>query len=270
MQLKKKVLAVDIDGTLVTRDKKITNRTLAAIDQFRQAGGLLILASGRPPCGMKPFVEQLNMQDHGGYVLAYNGSRVTDAQSGKILFERFLDKNQLPKILELANQFGIHPMTYQGDTVIVEDASDRYLQLEVAINRLQLKVVADLAAFVQFPIPKCLCTGEPTVLEQLMPVLQAELTGVSVFRSESFFLEVNPQGIGKGEVLEKLLGQLGFTAKDLVAVGDGYNDVTMLQYASLGVAMGNAREPVKAAANFVTDTNDADGLAKVIENLLLS
>lgn len=268
MNLKKKVLAVDIDGTLVTPDKIITRPTLEAIARFQDAGGILILASGRPPCGMQPYVEQLNMVQRGGYVLAYNGSLVMETKTGKIAAQRFLDRGQLPAIVEIAGRFGIYPMTYEGDTAVIENDSDPYYRLEVSINGLKSRVVDSLVDYVQFPLPKCLCTGAPAVLEQLAPAFEAGLTGVNVFRSEPFFLEVNPMGIGKGEILKELLEEWGYTAADLMAVGDGYNDITMLRYASLGVAMGNAREETKQAANAVTASNCEDGLAAAINEFL--
>lgn len=269
MALKKKVLAVDIDGTLVTPDKRITPRTKAVLSRFQSEGGILVLASGRPPKGMQPYTEALELKKYGGYILAFNGSRVTDAATGQIVAQRFLDNSKLPDILQIAGRYGVFPLTYEGDTALTENAADPYLQLEVSINGLALKVVDNLVEYVDFPIPKCLCTGEPEVLEQLDPALQAALSGVSIFRSESFFLEVNPHGIGKGEVLCDLIRQFNLTADDLVAVGDGYNDITMLQYAGTGIAMGNGREPVKAVADYITASNEEDGLAKAVEEFVL-
>lgn len=268
MQLKKKVLAVDIDGTLVTPDKKITPRTKEALLRFQQAGGILVLASGRPPCGMRVFAEELELSKYGGFMLSYNGAKITEMATGKIVTERFLDLDKLPDIIRIAGLFGVAPLTYEGDTALTEDPSDPYLQLEVSINQLRLKVVDSLVDYIDFPIPKCLCTGNPAVLEQLEAAMNAELNGVNIFRSESFFLEVNPPGIGKGEMLSAFLADRSLTAADLMAVGDGYNDLSMLQYASAGVAMGNAKDVVKAAADYITESNEADGLAKAVDKFL--
>lgn len=270
MTLNKKVLAVDIDGTLLTGQKKITRRTEETLIRFQEAGGILVLASGRPPKGMQRYAESLRLREYGGYVLAYNGSQVTEAATGRILLQRFLDHSKLPEIIETAGRFGIYPLTYKGNTVLTENDADPYLQMEVSINGLDLDVVDSLVAAVDFPIPKCLCTGDPAVLEALAPALEAVLTGVNIFRSEPFFLEVNPQGIGKGEILASLISQLGLIADDLMAVGDGYNDITMLEYASLGVAMGNARDAAKAAADYVTASNEEEGLAKAIDKFIFT
>lgn len=268
--LKKKILAVDIDGTLVTPDKTITPRTMDVLRRYQEAGGILVLASGRPPKGMRSYVEALNLKQYSGYALAFNGSQIMEAATGKLISQRFLDFKKLPDIIRVSSEFGVHPLTYEGDTALTEDDSDKFLRLEVRINRLDLKIVPDLVEYVNFPIPKCLCTGEPAVLEQLAPALEAALTDVSIFRSESFFLEINPTGIGKGETLCELVDYLGLSQSDLMAVGDGYNDVTMLKYAAFGVAMGNACQDAKRAADFITSSNQEEGLARAVEKFALA
>lgn len=263
--LKKKILAVDIDGTLVKPDKTITPRTMDVLMRYQKAGGILVLASGRPLKGMKPYVEALKLKQYGGYALAFNGSQIMEAATGKLISQRFLDFKKLPDIIRVSSEFGVHPLTYEGDTALTEDDSDKFLRLEVRINQLDLKVVPDLVEYVNFPIPKCLCTGEPAVLEQLAPALEAALTDVSIFKSESFFLEINPPGIGKGETLRELVDYLGLSQSNLMAVGDGYNDISMLKYAAIGVAMGNAYKDVMKAADSITRTNQKDGLAHAVE-----
>lgn len=264
-ELKRRVLAVDIDGTLVNSKKEITPGVLGALRVFQEAGGILVLASGRPPHGMMRYAEELELKKYGGYVLAFNGSRVLDTRSGQLVFQKNLDYRKVPQIAALGREYGVAVLTYEGNTIITETPDNRFLQLEKEINGLELKVVESIGDYVRFEIPKCLGTAEPELLLPLERALREQIDNVSVFRSEPFFLEVNPIGIGKGEVLRMLVEtRLGLTARDVVACGDGYNDITMLGYAGVGAAMANARDAVLNCADVITHSNQEDGVARMV------
>lgn len=268
MKLGKKVLVTDIDGTLVTSKKVVTDRVRSAIVKFQEMGGILILASGRPTCGMKHIVDDLELMKRGGYVMSYNGSMVTNAATNEVIFEKTMSSKVLSDAVKIAKEFGISLLTYDGDTIIAEDDSDKYFQLEMKINRLGLKLVDDMVKYVDFDIPRIMGTGEPEVLKKLEIALKEKIEGYSISRSEPFFVEISPPGITKGDVLPAVLERLGRTVDDAMAVGDGYNDVTMLKTASIGVAMANAHDGVQDSADFVTLSNEQDGLAVAMEKFI--
>lgn len=161
-------------------------------------------------------------------------------------------------------------VTYKDDVVVTGTPVDDYMSLEARINRMEIVQVEDFRSFIDFPINKCLLTAEPDVAEQVEQELVA-LYGdsVTVFRSEPFFVEIMPKGVHKATSLEKLLEYLHMDVKNLVACGDGYNDLTMIEYAGVGVAMANAQEIVKEHADYVTLSNDEDGLVPVIDKFIL-
>lgn len=262
--MKIKLLAVDIDGTLVTKDKVLTDITKDAIKKYIKAGGKFAIATGRPNKGIERYIKELSLDELGGYVISYNGSRITDVKTGELLYQKNLKPSQLPQIFDAAEKYGISLTTYKGDTAVTEKADDKYFNLEVSINKLSVKRVPDLKKEVTYPVPKFLITGESTYLSDIEKKLKNELCGVSVFRSEPFFLEITPNGIDKGEAIIWLCNYMGIMQSETMACGDGFNDITMLKTAGLGVAMENAQEITKNAANYVTLSNDENGVAHAI------
>ena len=128
---------------------------------------------------------------------------------------------------------------------------------------------SDFVSYVDFPINKLLIPGEPAVLEEMIPVLKEKYHSLlNIYRSEPYFLEIMPQNIDKAYSLQKLLSSIGLTADSMICCGDGYNDVSMIEYAGLGVAMENAQPIVKDTADFITKSNDDDGILYVINQFL--
>lgn len=262
--MKVKLLAVDIDGTLVTKDKALTDITKNAIVKYIKSGGKFAIATGRPYKGTERYIKELNLGELGGYIISYNGSRITDIKTGELLYQKNLNPSQLPQIFKAAQKYGLSLTTYKGDTAVTEKANDKYFNLEVSINRLGVKRVANLQKEVNYPVPKFLITGESDYLFEVEKQLKAELHGVSVFRSEPFFLEITPKRTDKGEALSWLCGYLGIRQSESMACGDGFNDITMLKSAGLGVAMENAQEITKNSADYITFSNDENGVAYAI------
>ena len=160
--------------------------------------------------------------------------------------------------------------TYQDEYAIAGTDANDYARFEVRINQMKMKRVNDFVHDVTFPIDKCLMSGEPENVglceEELLQTLGGEL---GIYKSEDFFLEITAQGVDKGTSVERLADMLHLKREQIVCCGDGYNDISMIQYAGVGVAMENAKEVVKQAADVVTASNDKDGLVPVIERLFL-
>lgn len=141
------------------------------------------------------------------------------------------------------------------------------METESKITGLPICHRKDFPSYVNFPVNKCLLTGEPDELERIEPLLAEEyLHEAQIFRSEPFFLEATPKNVDKAYCLEKLLKILGISREEMVCCGDGYNDISMIQFAGLGAAMANAQEKVKDVADYITvRSNDEDGVEEVIE-----
>ncbi len=263
--MKYKLLALDIDGTLTNSQKQISPKTKQALMEAQQKGLRLILASGRPTDGVRPLARQLEMEKYGGFILSYNGARVIDLSNEQVVYEKTLAPEIIPVIGELAHKYKIGVLTYVDGAVITETPEDPYIQLEARINGLPLKGVKNFAAAVTEKEPKCLMTGDGEYMGKIEPEIAAALGNLSVYRSEAYFIEIMPENIDKAVSLEKLCEYVGVTREELAACGDGYNDMPMIRYAGLGIAMANAKEPVREAADVITLSNDEDGIAAALE-----
>ena len=144
------------------------------------------------------------------------------------------------------------------------------LMKEAILNVMTPKKVDHFLEAIKFPIAKCLIVGEPTRLAVLEKEMYEHLKDrMGVFRSEPYFLELVPKGIDKAQSLAVLLKEIGMTKEEMIAVGDGFNDLSMIQYAGLGVAMANAQEIVRQNADYITLSNEEDGVAAVVEKFIL-
>lgn len=265
-----KLIVLDLDGTLTNRDKVITDRTKKALMEAQKRGKIVVLASGRPTYGVMPLVEELKLEQYGGYILSYNGGCIMDCRTQELVFKRELPVESNQKIIQLAADEGIDILSYEGALIITNDAQCPYVKKEAAVNHLKVKQIADLKSYMKFTVPKFLMLDDGDYLALVEPRVKTALgKNFSVYRSEPYFLEVMPKGIDKAQSLARLLDALGMTCEEMIACGDGYNDLSMIQYAGLGVAMENAVLPVRNAADYVTYSNNDDGIAHVVEKFML-
>lgn len=265
----RKILVLDIDGTLVNSEKKITPKTKEALINAQEKGHILALASGRPYPGMKQYINELRMDEFGGYALSFNGGMIVDTKSGKAIYNKAIDERYARPIYEYALKNDIGLVTYEGENVITGSRLDDYMEYEARLNYMTIKKVDDFAEYVDFPMIKCLLTAEPEKAErcekELFDMLSPEL---NVFRSEPYFIEITTAGVDKAESIDKLIKMLGIAYEDTICCGDGFNDLTMVKYAKVGVAMANAQQVVKDSADFITGSCDEDGLCTVVERFL--
>lgn len=267
--MKYKVLVLDLDGTLTNSKKEITPYTRQKLIMAQEAGVKVVLASGRPTYGIVPLANQLKLDHFGGYILAYNGGEIIDWHTKEVLHEDRLDPDVLPYLYECAvkNDFAI--VTYDGEFVLTERPDDVYVRKEALLNVMPIRKVDNFLEAVRHPIAKCLIVGESERLAALeQEMYEALKHRMGVFRSEPYFLELVPKGIDKAQSLAVLLERLGITPAETIAIGDGFNDLSMIRYAGLGVAMANAQEVVKQNADFVTRSNDDDGVAYVVNRFI--
>ena len=218
--------------------------------------------------GIKPYADILRLSEYGGYILAFNGGSMIDCKSGKILFEKTLPPHVIPEIYDIIKDYPVGINTYEGECIIAGRQINQYTELEARINGMKIKFVEDFVGYVDFPVNKCLLQGDPEVILQLEKLLSEKYKGqLGIFKSEAFFLEIVPQGIDKAESIDRLLNMLNISTEECIACGDGFNDISMIRYAGLGVAMSNAKEPVKEAADYITLSNDEDGIAHLLMKL---
>ena len=270
--MKYKLLVLDVDGTLLNDEREISKRTLAALLKVQQMGVRIVLASGRPTYGLMPLAKTLELGNYGGFVLSYNGCQIIKAQNGEILFERRINPDMLPYLEKKARKNGFAIFTYHDDTLITDSPDNEYIKNEALLNNLKIIREDEFSTAIDFAPCKCmLVSDKEKALIGLEQHWEKRLAGtLDAFRSEPYFLEVVPCGVNKANTLGALLEHLGVTREEVIAVGDGVCDVTMLQLAGMGVAMGHSQDSVKVCADYVTASNEEDGVALAVEKLILA
>ncbi len=270
--MKYKLLVLDVDGTLLNDEREISKRTLAALLKVQQMGVRIVLASGRPTYGLMPLAKTLELGNYGGFVLSYNGCQIIKAQNGEILFERRINPEMLSYLEKKARKNGFAIFTYHDDTLITDSPDNEYIKNEALLNNLKIIREDEFSTAIDFAPCKCmLVSDKEKALIGLEQHWEKRLAGtLDAFRSEPYFLEVVPCGVNKANTLGALLEHLGVTREEVIAVGDGVCDVTMLQLAGMGVAMGHSQDSVKVCADYVTASNEEDGVALAVEKLILA
>jgi Cof subfamily protein (haloacid dehalogenase superfamily) len=263
-----KMIVLDLDDTLLRDDLTISPRTKLSLMEAQEAGVKVVLASGRPTSAMLPIAEELRLKEYGSFILSFNGGKIINCQSGEEWFSSTLPNEIVQQLYEISRRENVWIHTYVGDTIVTEEPN-QYTDIEGELTKLQIKVVESFIDAVTEPVVKVLMLKEPGILAKVEKKLQMELAGLSVMRSKPFFLEFTESGVTKGTSLKSLIQQLGISRDEVIAIGDSNNDLSMIQFAGLGVAMGNASEEIKAQADFITDTNMDDGVAKVVEEFIL-
>ena len=246
-----KVLALDLDGTLTNNAKVITPRTKAALQAAADRGVRIVLASGRPTVGIEPLAKELELDRRGGCILSYNGGKIIDCKTGETLVQHEFPPELIDPVCTFARYWNVMPLTYDAKGIVTEDAANPYVGEEAPINKLLL-------------------VGDPVDMPHVEELMQQKFAGkLSIYRSAPFFIETMPLGVEKSASLALLLKNMGLGPENLMACGDGWNDLPMIRYAGMGVAMGNAVPEVKQAAKYVTADNEHDGVGLAVEKFIL-
>ncbi|WP_394679865.1 Cof-type HAD-IIB family hydrolase [uncultured Exiguobacterium sp.] len=264
-----KMIVLDLDDTLLTSDHTISPRTKDALLAAQRRGKKVVLASGRPTYAMLDLAEELELARYGSYILSFNGASIIDCKTNESLFLSTLSPETVHCLYDLSKREDVYIHTYVGDEILTEQ-SNEYTTLEGKLTGMDVVPVTDFKAAIQTPVVKCLMMAEETHLACVEQTLQQELAGkLAVARSKPFFLEFTEDGVTKGTSLALLSEKLGIAQEEVIACGDGNNDLSMIEWAGLGVAMANAADTVKEKAQYMTASNDEDGVALVVEKFMM-
>lgn len=256
-----KMIVTDIDDTLLTSNHVISDRTKQALIAAQEKGIYVVLASGRPVPAMTAFAEELGLDRYGSYLISYNGAVIWDCASRETVFEQKLTNDTLRKLYEISEREDVYIHTYSDSSIITDEVCE-HIEFESRLTGMPIETVDDFTGTVQGDVIKAMLLDEPARLREVHDTLTDwAKERVSMTISKPFFLEFMHKDVDKGATLHRLAGKLGIKKEEIVAFGDSFNDMTMLQYAGTGVAMGNAKEEVKRIADCVTLCNDSDGIA---------
>lgn len=267
----RKVLVLDVDGTLLNTKKEITPKTKEALAKVRDAGHEIVIASGRPYPGMKKYVAELGLDKIHGHALAFNGSAIVDTMTGEYIRKQAIPNKFLKTLHDYALSRGIGLVTYDGDTVIAGTELDEYMKHEARLNFMEIRRADDFIRDVKFDMIKCIMTAPPEIAKDCeIELRELVKPDINVFRSEEFFIEITPCGIDKAATLATLIEILGIPQENTICCGDGFNDLSMIKFGGIGVAMANAFDVCKEAADYITSSCDEDGIAEVCEKFILN
>lgn len=263
------ILVLDIDGTVTNSKKEVSPATLDAILKVQERGHKVVLASGRPTPGIMPYAEKLKLTEYGGFILSYNGGKIIDCKTNKTIYQQVLSHKMIPELYKTALENNVGIMTYEEDTIITGTEIDQFMQIESKIIGIPIKKISNFSEYVTFDVNKCIMTAPGDYLTKVEPLVKAKFQNqLNVFRSEPYFLEIMPLNIDKAYSLSILLDYLGLSKEQMISCGDGFNDISMIKYAGMGIAMANAQKAVKEVADFITLSNDEDGIAHVIHSFM--
>ncbi|OAN13287.1 HAD family hydrolase [Photobacterium jeanii] len=266
-----KLVALDMDGTLLNSQGEISPRTKEAIAQARQQGVHVVLASGRPLEGMTKYLAELDMNSDQDYVLSYNASLVQRVASKEVIRSQILKGSDAKNLASLSQDLGVNVHAFSRRFGLITPQNNEYTRHEAEINGLTITELDFVELDNNEDIMKVMMIDEPerlsAAIAKLPPHVYEQYT---VVQSAPFFLEfLNPKS-NKGTGVGMLAEHLGIDASEVICMGDAGNDKHMIEYAGLGVAMANATDDIKAIANHITDSNNEHGVAKVIEDFILN
>jgi Cof subfamily protein (haloacid dehalogenase superfamily) len=275
--MKPNIIALDIDGTLTDSAKQIPPKTRHILMKAQKEGCRIVLASGRTIPALRRFAEDLHLDEHHGILVAYNGGMAVDVQTGEVLFDRPLQRSQSKSVLEHMKKFNVYPMIDRGDymyvnnvyapPIHVDGTEFNVVEYEARGGNFLLCEVKDLAAFADFPIRKILTAGEPDYLLAHYQEMQAPFVdSLSCMFTADFYFEFTAKGVDKAAAIRAALQKISQKKLTVAAFGDSQNDISMIEMADLGVAMGNANAAVKAAADRITLSNDEEGVYETLKD----
>ena len=255
----------DVDGTLVTKDKRLTAAAVEAVGQLRAAGIRFAIASSRPPFGMASLAAPLGLDTP---VTAFNGG-LTTARDGTTLARNFIQRGVGQQAIHLLEKAGAEVWVFTPDKWLVKDAGAAYVAFEQRTIDSTPTKVTDFTPYLD-AVGKIVGVSADFEFLARCETETAESLGsaASVARSQAYYLDITDPQANKAAALRVVAAYYDIAVDEIVAIGDGQNDIGMLREAAFSIAMGNATQTVQAAADFVTDSNEEDGFAKALTHIL--
>ncbi len=262
-----KIFFTDLDGTLLTKQKQVGDATMKALNAFTEAGGHFAISTGRALDSAMSVQKENNLFFPGSYLIAFNGSEIYDCDAKIDIYRTGVPFDLVPEIFSLAKEYAIHCHTYNNDKLITP-AEDEELKYYRRVIHTPYIVTDDICS--ELPQVPCKIIGIELKDSQKLDRFKKAVEAISKDRltllySNPFYLEIFNIEAGKGSAVKRLSAHLNIPVRDTLAAGDEENDISMIEAAGIGIAMLNATDAVKKAANVITKTdNNNDGLAPIL------
>lgn len=266
-----KLIAIDLDGTLLNSEKEISERNQYALLAAKEAGVKVVICTGRPLAAINVFLEQLHLQEAGDYSITFNGGLVQKNDTGEIIEKALMPLADVHDLYQLATELNV-PLDVLSDGLVMQlPTSEKYNSIYNVLNKLLTFESFELAELAHDRIynKAVVAVDEHYLNEKIKQIPGRFYERFEIIKTRNNLLEFMPKGITKAYGISLLARDLKIKPEEIMALGDEENDLPMIQYAGLGVAMENAIPLVKQAADQVTATNDHDGVAQAIEKYVL-
>ncbi|MFT6985959.1 MAG: Cof subfamily protein (haloacid dehalogenase superfamily) [Psychromonas sp.] len=265
-----KLIAIDMDGTLLNSARQISLRTYNTIQDAKSAGIKIVLASGRPLEGLQPFLEHLGLTGDNDFVISYNGSLVQRVGNSEVIHQTTLRGSDAKKLQKVASQLDLFIHAFSTKEGLITHQYNPWTDIESSVNGVPVSEKDFQEIDDNDHIIKILMVAGEAAIDNAVANLPAALKlDYTVVRSAPYFLEFLHSDSNKGVGVEHLANILGLSAEQVMCIGDAENDHHMLKFAGLPVAMENASIETKALADYIAPSNDQDGVAVAIEKYAL-
>ncbi|MBC8059366.1 MAG: sugar-phosphatase [Clostridiaceae bacterium] len=265
-----KLIAIDMDGTLLKEDKTISNENFSAIQKARKPGVKIVLATGRPLNGIKKYLSHLNLINEDDYTVVFGGAVVQNNKNEEFISHNILELEDWNYLFSLSKKLkvNIHALT---ENSCITPKDNKYSSHEATMNSIPLIIDNPSNMKENFSLIKIMFIDEPEILSKAIDKLPKELYDkYTIVRSAPFFLEFLNINANKGLGVESLAKSLNIKQEEVICIGDAGNDTHMVEYAGLGVAMENAFPELKEVANYITLSNENHGVAHVIDKFIFN
>lgn len=269
-----KMVAIDIDGTLINDQREVTPQTVAAIKKASDQGVKIVLCTGRPMTGVNAYLKQLGLADRNDeYVVSFNGA-LAQTTNGKVMVDYSIDFNDYADWVNYCLKEGVHSQIETRDYIYTTNQDLSYYTIyesELVSMLVRYRSLDEMARIQdQYTIAKGMMVDDKEKIDQAIKDMPKDLADrFSIVRSEDFYLEFMHKNVSKGKALEKLCDELNIKADEIMALGNAQNDNSMLEFAGLGVAMGNSIPETLAIADTTTADNNHDGVGVAINKYVL-
>ncbi|MFV0557094.1 MAG: Cof-type HAD-IIB family hydrolase [Enterococcus sp.] len=266
-----KLIAIDLDGTLLTNQKKISAENKQALAQAKAQGVKIVICTGRPLRAIRPYLTELNLKEAGDYSITFNGGLVQKNDTGEIMEKSVFQVDDVKRLVALAQDLDLALDVLSDEVVLNLPTSTNHPSIYGSLNPLldcRAAAIADLHENGLYN-KAVIAYHQEFLDEQIKKIPAVFRKDYEVIKTRNNLLEFMPKGITKAYGIELLIQDLGLTREEVMAIGDEENDLSMIQYAGIGVAMENAVTAVKEVADVVTVSNEEHGVAHVIKNFVL-
>lgn len=270
-----KLMCIDIDGTLLTDDKKLSQRNIDAIKAATNKGVHIAISTGRIFPSANHYANLIGVK---APVIASNGAYIKDSDGNKVIYEKAMDVDKTIKIIEILREYKLRPHFNTSDKILTESlefSGKVYSKMNEVLskgNKIDIELVdsweSALKTYENKVLKGIIVDKDTNKIREAREIISKE-EGIEVVSSYINNFEVMNKGISKGNAVKILADMLKIENENVVCIGDSENDLSMIKFAGLGVAMGNASDYIKSHADYITDINNEDGVAKVIEKFIL-